>query len=177
MCFLTSDYANLNHNNNAEGTAESVLPKRRYSFSQFLVHIGIIVGGIVLVCYDSVITGCLPQSTMSEILVLVSSLLSASLPQIFYIFIVFKETFRISFMFTCQFYLWPYLDVKNCAIDMWPTCMMFLVAHHMNEPCTALCFLGDPFEQWGFADSDREVEPQSSAPTAGIFCIHPLQQM
>lgn len=46
--------------NYTEGSVESVLLKRRYFSSEFLVHVGNIIQGIVLVYYDSVISGFPP---------------------------------------------------------------------------------------------------------------------
>lgn len=71
--------------NYAEGSVESVLLKGRYFSSEFLVHVGNIIRGIVLVYHDSVISGSPPRSTVSVKSVLVSSLLSESPFQMFYV--------------------------------------------------------------------------------------------
>jgi len=51
--------------NYTEGSVESVLLKGRYFCRTFLVHVGNIIRGIIMVSYDPVISGSPPQPTVS----------------------------------------------------------------------------------------------------------------
>lgn len=73
---------------------------------------------------------------------------------------------------------------RTTWIGMWPTCITFLIAHCVNDPCKLPCLLlpWSPwkqtcFERWGFADCAGEGESQCGAPSPGIFCMCLLQDV